>query len=139
MAGSGSNFAWSYPLIFPTVDTWHSKIPEKCGISRGAPPSSFLILVKKFKKKIVGGGIFHFWGRWGYPTPQENSYKPSRDLWEATLLRRTQSVQRLARSFGTDTQTDTQTSCYFSIRMRMYYYRFGGMFYGVQETLPQIK
>ena len=36
-----------------------------------------------------------------------NSYKPSKDLWEATLLRRIISVQRLARSFVTyKKQTD---------------------------------
>ena len=44
---------------------------------------------------------------------------------EATLLRRTRSVQRLARSFGTNKQTNKQTdrhtdkhtSCYFIIRI----------------------
>ena len=33
------------------------------------------------------------------------------------MLRRTRSVQRLARFFGTNTDTDKQTSCYFSIRI----------------------
>ena len=37
----------------------------------GAPPSSFLILVKKFLKKIVGGGIFHFWGVGGITPPKK--------------------------------------------------------------------
>ncbi len=46
-----------------------------------------------------GGGIL----------PQ-NSYKPSRNLYEATLLRRTRSVQRLARFFGTNRQTDRHRS-----------------------------
>ena len=52
----------------------------------------------------------------GGGTLPKNSSKPSRDLLEDTLLRRTRSVQRLARSFGTDTQTDKHTSCYFIIR-----------------------
>ena len=36
----------------------------------------------------------------------QNSFKPSRDLWEATLLRTTRLVQRLARSFSIDKQTN---------------------------------
>ena len=56
----------------------------------------------------------------GGGTLLQNSYKPSRNLWEATLLRRTRSVQRLARSFGTNKHTDTQTSCYFSMRIKIY-------------------
>ena len=72
---------------------------------------------------LCGGNIYYFWfysdfSLEGGGTLPQNSYKPSRDLWEATLLRRTRSVQRLARSFGTDTQTDKQTSCYFSIRIK---------------------
>ena len=80
----------------------------------------------RFKKKkefffFGGGGILFsrcdFSWEGGGTLPQ-NSYKPSRDLWESTLLRRTRSDQRLARSFGTNTQTqDKQTSCYFSIRI----------------------
>ena len=51
----------------------------------------------------------------GGRTLPQNSYKPSRDLWEAYLLRRTQSVQRLVRSFV----TNRQTSCYFFIRINL--------------------
>ena len=39
-----------------------------------------------------------------------NSYKPSQDLWEVTLLRRTRSGQWLARSFSTDKETDRQAN-----------------------------
>ena len=61
----------------------------------------------------------------GGGTLPQNSYNPSRDLCEATLLRRTLSVQRLVRFFGTNIQTQRQTyrktyrqthrqtSCYF--------------------------
>ena len=45
-------------------------------------------------------------------TLHQNSYKPSQDL-----ERRTLSVQRLVRSFGTDTHT--QRSCYFIIYKRL--------------------
>ena len=49
-------------------------------------------------KKII---FFNF--SWeGCGTPPQNSYKPSQDLRVATLLRRTRSVQRLSRSFGTN-------------------------------------
>ena len=51
--------------------------------------------IKKFFKK------FNF-SREGGGTLPENSYKPFRDLLEAILLRKTRSVQRLARFFGTD-------------------------------------
>ena len=53
-----------------------------------------------------------FSGESGGTHPQ-NSYKPSRGLYEATLLRRTRSVNRLARSFGINKQRDRQTSFYF--------------------------
>ena len=39
----------------------------------------------------------------------KKNYKPSRDLREASLLGKTRSVQRLARSFGTNKKTDKQT------------------------------
>ena len=48
---------------------------------------------EKIKKNEKGDG-----------TLPQNSYKLSQDLWEATLYRRTISVQRLARSFGKDRQ-----------------------------------
>ncbi len=48
---------------------------------------------------LFGGGV---------SLPQ-NSYKPSRDIRESTtLLRRTRSVQRLGRSFGTNIQTNKE-------------------------------
>ena len=50
------------------------------------------------------------------PSPK-SSYKHSRNLLEATLLRKTRSVQRLPRSFGTNIQTHRQTSSYFIIRI----------------------
>ena len=47
------------------------------------------ILILFLKRKIFlfgcGKGYFSFWGGWGCPTPLENSYKPSWDIWEATL------------------------------------------------------
>ena len=46
----------------------------------------------------------------GVTVPQ-NSYKPSKDLWEATLYGRTQSIQR------SNTHIATKTSCYFYIRI----------------------
>ncbi len=42
-------------------------------------------------------------------TLPQNRYKPSRNLWEATLLRRIRC---------TDKMTDRQTSCYFIIGMK---------------------
>ena len=55
---------------------------------------------------------------WGTPTPfsweggtlSENSYKPFKDQWEVTLLRKTRSVQRLPRSFVTNKQTYRHTN-----------------------------
>ena len=67
--------------------------------------------------KIENVKIFRDFSWEGGGTLPQNSKKPSRDLWEATLLRRTQSVQRLARSFGTNKHIDKYTSCYFSIRI----------------------
>ena len=44
----------------------------------------------------------------------QNSYKPSQDLWEATLERRTTWVQR-----DPSVQTNKQLSCYFIIRISL--------------------
>ena len=61
--------------------------------------------------------IYYYFSWEGVGTLPQNSYKPSRDLWEATLLRRIRSVQQLARSFSTNRQTHRKTSCYFIIRI----------------------
>ena len=53
-------------------------------------------------------GRFFFEGWW---YPPQNSYKPSQELWEATMQRRTISVQRLAR------YRQTNILCYFIIRI----------------------
>ena len=54
--------------------------------------------------------IFVDFSRESGGTLPQNSYKPSCDLWESTLLRRTRSIQLLARSFGTNTQTHKYTN-----------------------------
>ena len=43
---------------------------------------------------------------WEGGCSSQNSYKPSRDLCEVTLLRRARSVQQLARSLGINKQKD---------------------------------
>ena len=54
------------------------------------------------KRKILGREIFFFFFGRVVPLPQNSS----QELDEATLCRRTLSVQRLAKSFGTIKQTD---------------------------------
>ena len=67
------------------------------------------------------GLVMFFWSfpislrRTVVPSPQ-NSFKPSQDLWEATLYRRIISVRLLVRSFS----TDKQTSCYFIISIYLF-------------------
>ena len=61
----------------------------------------------RFKK------IFFLSGGWWYPST--NSYKPSQILWEATLLRRSWSVQRLAKSLGTNRKNDKQPVWHYII------------------------
>ena len=56
----------------------------------------------------------NFLGRVVVPSPQ-NSYEPSQ---EATLLRKTRSVQRLARSFGTLRQTHILLLYYKDIKSK---------------------
>ena len=81
------------------------------------PPLPHSIVVKK---NWGEGGQFLSWEVGG--TLPQNSDKPSQDLWEATLKRRTMSVQRLRRSFGTDRQTDRHRFCYFYIRQQIFFY-----------------
>ena len=64
------------------------------------PPSPFFLLVSETKDKNELGGIVLV-GE-GDVTLPKNDYKPSQDLWEATLKRRDVSVQQLGRSFATD-------------------------------------
>ena len=72
-------------------------------------PSIFHFSFKKEKVKTIifwGRGLKFFLGIYllrggGFLS---NSFKPYQDLWRSTLWRKTISVQRLARSFGTDRQ-----------------------------------
>ena len=59
--------------------------------------------VSKSKKNL----IFCDFSWEGGVTLPKNNYKPSRELWESTLLRITRSVK----------QSDKHTTCYFVIRM----------------------
>ena len=109
--------------------TWNSGVTSKyiISITSGYAPIGLwwhfkCLLKKKYvtflrylsmlrSSLFVKNLIFFLWfsGRVVVPSSKIVINLP-RDLWEATLLRRTRSVQWLARSFGTATQTDTQTN-----------------------------
>ena len=83
------------------------------------------IIIKRFWKANVYNitlgalkgrrqGIFSL-GRVEVTSPKTVRYKPSQDLWVATVKRRTILVQWLARSRYR--QTDKRISCYFSKRI----------------------
>jgi len=76
--------------------------------------------------------IFIFWGK---------VFTPPLKLFGGVIPTSSPPLGRLCLE-DQDLQNDTwnlKVTCMPIFLMRMYYYRFGGMFYGIQESLPQNK